>query len=75
MRLSAQALKGVSASSQFTQTFVSARAVTTAMAQFGYTIPGDVQFSLQARYMKFGAQGVRPAFSERFLTTTLGRSF
>ena len=75
LRLSAQALKGVSASSQFTQTFVSARAVTTAMAQFGYTLPGGVAFSLQARYLKFGAQGVRPAFSERFLTTTLGRSF
>lgn len=75
MRLSAQALKGITASSQFTQTFVSARAVTTAMAQFGYTLPGDIAFSLQARYMKFGAQGVRPAFSERFLTTTLGRSF
>lgn len=75
MRLSAQALKGITASSQFTQTFVSARAVTTAMAQFGYTLPGDIAFSLQARYMKFGAQGVRPAFSERFLTTTMGRSF
>ena len=75
VRLAAQGLKGITASSQFTQTFVSARAVTTASAQFGYTLPGDLAFSLQARWMSFGAQGVRPAFSERFLTTTLGRSF
>jgi len=75
LRLSAQGLKAITASTQFTQTFVSARAVTTAMAQLGYTLPGDIAFSLQARYMKFGAQGVRPAFSERFLTTTMGRSF
>ncbi len=75
LRLSAQGLKAITASGQFTQTFVSARAVTTAMAQFGWTLPGDLAFSLQARWMKFGAQGVRPAFSERFLTTTLGRSF
>lgn len=74
-RLSAQGLKAITASGQFTQTFVSARQVTTAMAQFGYTLPGDIAFSLQARWMSFGAQGVRPAFSERFLTTTLGRSF
>ena len=75
LRLSAQGLKAITATGQFTQTFVSARAVTTAMAQFGYTLPGDIAFSLQARWMRFGAQGVRPAFDERFLTTTLGRSF
>jgi hypothetical protein len=49
--------------------------VTTASAQWGWQLPGDIQFMLQARYMNFGALGVRPAFSERFLTTTLGRSF
>lgn len=75
LRLSAQGLKAITASSQFTQTFVSARQVTTAMAQFGYLLPGDINFSLQARWMRFGPQGVRPAFDERFLTTTLGRSF
>ena len=75
MRLSAQGVKGVSASGQFTQTFVSARQLTSAMLQFGYTLPGNLAFSLQGRWMQFGAQGVRPAFSERFLTTTLGRSF
>jgi len=75
LRLTAQGLKTVTASGQFTQTFVSARQVTTAMAQFGYTLPGDIAFTLQARWMRFGAQGVRPAFDERFLTTTLGRSF
>jgi hypothetical protein len=75
LRASAQGLKAITASTQFTQTFVSARQVTTASAQFGYTLPGDIAFSLQARWMRFGAQGVRPTFSERFLTTTLGRSF
>jgi hypothetical protein len=75
LRLSAQGLKAITASSQFTQTFVSARQVTTAMAQFGYLLPGDINFNLQARWMRFGPQGVRPAFDERFLTTTLGRSF
>lgn len=75
IRLSAQGLKAITASSQFTQTFVSARQVTTAMAQFGYLLPGDINFNLQARWMRFGPQGVRPAFDERFLTTTLGRSF
>jgi hypothetical protein len=75
LRLTAQGLKAITASGQFTQTFVSARQVTTAMAQVGYTLPGDFAFSLQARWMRFGAQGVRPAFDERFLTTTLGRSF
>ena len=75
IRLSAQGLKAITASSQFTQTFVSARQVTTAMAQFGYLLPGDISFNLQARWMRFGPQGVRPAFDERFLTTTLGRSF
>ena len=75
LRLSATGLRAVNASANFTQTFVSARAVTTAGAQFGWTLPGDIAFSLQARMLRFGAQGTRPAFSERFLTTTLGRSF
>jgi hypothetical protein len=75
LRLSAQGLRAMTASGQFTQTFVSARAVTSAMGQFGWSLPGEINLSLQARWMKYGAQGVRPAFSERFLTTTLGRSF
>lgn len=75
LRLSVLGLKQMTASAQFSQTFVSARHVTTASAQWGWQLPGDIQFSLQARYMNFGALGVRPAFSERFLTTTLGRSF
>lgn len=75
LRLSVQGLTGMTASGQFTQTFISARQVTTAMGQFGWSLPGDINLSLQARWMKFGALGVRPAFSERFLTTTLGRSF
>jgi len=75
LRLSVLGLKQMTASAQFTQTFVSARQVTTASAQWGWQLPGDIDFSLQARYMNFGALGVRPAFSERFLTTTMGRSF
>ena len=75
LRLSVLGLKQMTASAQFSQTFVSARQVTTASAQWGWQLPGEIQFSLQARYMNFGALGVRPAFSERFLTTTLGRSF
>jgi hypothetical protein len=75
LRASVMGLREMTASAQFTQTFVSARQVTTASAQWGWQLPGDIQFMLQARYMKFGALGVRPAFSERFLTTTLGRSF
>lgn len=75
LRLSAQGLTSITASAQYTQTFVSARPVTTATAQFGWRLPGDIAFGLQARWMSFGVQGTRPAFSERFLTTTLGRSF
>jgi hypothetical protein len=75
LRLGITGLENVTTSLQFTQTFVSARQVTTGMAQLGYTLPGDIAFSLQARYMRYGPQGVRPAFNERFLTTTLGRSF
>ncbi len=75
MRATVNGLRSMTASANFTQTFVSARAVTTAGAQWGWTMPGGFQFSLQARLMRFGALGTRPAFSERFLTTTLGRSF
>lgn len=75
LRLSVIGRQRMTASAQFTQTFVSARQVTTASAQWGWQLPGAIQFMLQARYMNFGALGIRPAFSERFLTTTLGRSF
>ena len=75
LRLSVLGLQQMTASAQFTQTFVSARQVTTASLQWGWQLPGDIQFMLQGRYMTFGALGVRPAFSERFLMTTLGRSF
>lgn len=75
LRLSVLGLRAMTASAQFTQTFVSARQVTTGSANWGWQLPGDIQLTLQARYMNFGALGVRPAFSERFLTTTLGRSF
>lgn len=75
LRLSVNGLQAMTLSGNFTQTFVSARAVTTGGLQWGWSLPGDVQFMLQARYLRFGALGARPAFSERFLTTTLGRSF
>jgi len=75
LRLTASGIKSMTLSANFTQTFVSARAVTTGGLQWGWQLPGELQFNLQARYMHFGALGVRPAFSERFLTTTLGRSF
>lgn len=75
MRVSANGIADMTLAGNFTQTFVSARAVTTGGLQWGWNLPGEVQFNLQARYMRFGALGVRPAFSERFLTTTLGRAF
>ncbi len=75
LRLAARELNGVSSSAQFSQTFISARPVTTAMTQLAYTLPGGYALSLQGRMTSFGAQGARPAFNERFLTTTLGRSF
>jgi hypothetical protein len=75
LRLTAQPGGAVSLTGQFSQTFVSARAVTTGMAQLAWRLPADLAFSLQARYAAYGALGNRPAFSERFLTTTLGRSF
>lgn len=75
LRLTAKETNGVSLSGQYTQTFVSARQVTTATTQIGWLMPGGLALTLQGRFMSFGPQGTRPAFSERFLTTTVGRSF
>jgi len=75
LRLTVHGLRAMTASANASQTFVSARAVTSAGVQWGWELPGDIQFSLQGRYMRFGALGLRPGFSERFLTTTLARSF
>lgn len=75
LRLSAQGLETITLSSNFTQTFVAARRVTTGGIQFGWRLPGDVQFQVQGRMTRYGALGARPAFSEQFLTTTLGRAF
>lgn len=75
MRANVVGLKAMTLSANFSQTFVSARAVTTAGLQWGWRLPGELLFSLQARHMQFGALGARPAFNEGFLTTTLSRSF
>ena len=74
MRLTARETRGLTASGQYTQTFIAARQVTTATAQLGYTVLGSI-VTLQGRFLSYGAQGTRPAFSERFLTTSVGRSF
>ena len=46
----------------------------SATTQLGYTVLGSI-VTLQGRFLSYGAQGTRPAFSERFLTTSVGRSF
>jgi hypothetical protein len=65
----------VTSSGQYTRSFTAARPVTMAMWQAGARLPWDLQFTVQARWNRYGAIGARPGFEERFATTSVGRSF
>ncbi len=64
-----------SLSAGYNRTFVAAREVSGANAQFGWQLPWDTRLQLAARHQRYGALGARPAFRESYLTTTLSRSF
>ena len=75
-RVAAKFINGkLGVTGQFTQTFVAAREVTGGMGQLSYTLPWQLALSVQGRYNRYGAIGSRPAFNERFLTSTVSRSF
>lgn len=75
LRANAKLGGGATGSAQFTQSFTAARPVTLATLQGGVRLPYDFQFSVQGRWNRYGAIGTRPAFTERFATTSLSRSF
>ncbi len=62
-------------SAGYNRTFVAAREVSGATAQFTMPLLWETRFQLAARHQRYGALGTRPAFRESYLTTTLSRSF
>lgn len=76
IRVAAKFINGkLGVTGQFTQTFVAAREVTGGMGQISYTLPWQLALAVQGRYNRYGAIGSRAAFNERFLTSTVSRSF
>ena len=70
-------LRQVRASASATQTYSNSRGVFAMNGQLGYTLPARIggQLQLQSRFNKYDAIGSRPAFTERFATLGLTRSF
>ena len=75
-RASARLAQGKgSLSAGYNRTFVAAREVSGATAQFTLAMPWETRLQLAGRHQRYGALGTRPAFRESYLTTTLSRSF
>ncbi|MBY0490153.1 MAG: hypothetical protein K2R93_09965 [Gemmatimonadaceae bacterium] len=62
-------------SAGYNRTFVAAREVSGATAQVMLPIFWATRLNLNARLQRYGALGVRRAFRESFLTTSVSRSF
>ena len=68
-------LRAVRLSASATQTYSNSRGVFGLNGQLSYTLPRQGQLSLQSRFNKYDAIGSRPAFTERFATLGLVKSF